>query len=59
MGWKPGTGFGGFGRWIGYNEAMILYILALGSPTHPVPHERLDGLDERLRLADVLRATPT
>lgn len=36
MGWKPGTGFGGFGQWIGYNEAMILYLLALGSPTHPV-----------------------
>jgi len=37
MGWRPGTGFGGFGLWRGYNEAMILYILALGSPTHPVP----------------------
>jgi hypothetical protein len=37
MGWKPGTGFATFGQWIGYNEAMILYILALGSPTHPVP----------------------
>ena len=37
MGWKPGTGFSGFGNWIGYNEAMILYILAMGSPTHPVP----------------------
>lgn len=37
MGWKPGTGFSGFGPWIGYNEAMILYILALGSPTFPVP----------------------
>jgi len=23
--------------WIGYSEAMIVYILALGSPTHPVP----------------------
>jgi hypothetical protein len=32
MGWKPGTGFSSFGQWIGYNEAMILYILALGSP---------------------------
>ena len=33
MGWKPeGTAFG---DWVGYNEAMILYILALGSPTHP------------------------
>ncbi len=37
MGWKPGTGFSGFGNWIGYNEAMIMYVLALGSPTHPVP----------------------
>lgn len=37
MGWKPGTGFAGFGNWIGYNEAMIMYILALGSPTYPVP----------------------
>ncbi len=37
MGWKPEGGFSGFGTWVGYNEAMILYILALGSPTHPVP----------------------
>lgn len=36
MGWMPGTGFSGFGQWIGYNEAMIMYILALGSPTHSV-----------------------
>lgn len=33
MGWKPGTGFSGFGAWRGYNEAMIMYILALGHPT--------------------------
>ena len=37
MGWKPDTGFTGYGQWIGYNEAMIMYLLALGSPTHPVP----------------------
>jgi len=37
MGWYPDTQFAKFGQWIGYNEAMILYILALGSPTHPVP----------------------
>jgi hypothetical protein len=37
MGWNPETGFNTFGNWVGYNEAMILYILALGSPTHPVP----------------------
>jgi hypothetical protein len=37
MGWKPAFGFLGYGQWIGYNEAMILYVLALGSPSRPVP----------------------
>ena len=38
MGWKPGgPGFMNFGLWKGYNEAMIMYLLALGSPTHPNP----------------------
>jgi hypothetical protein len=35
MGWHPEGGFIP-ADWIGYNEAMILYVLALGSPTHPV-----------------------
>lgn len=35
MGWHPETGFIR-NRWKGYNEAMILYIMALGSPTHPI-----------------------
>jgi hypothetical protein len=35
MGWTPGGKFIE-ADWKGYNEAMILYILALGSPTHPV-----------------------
>ena len=35
LGWKPETGFLPW-DWRGYNEAMLLYILALGSPTHPV-----------------------
>src|SRR5467141_3449266 len=35
MGWHPEGGFIP-ADWIGYNEAMILNILALGSPTHPV-----------------------
>lgn len=43
MGWKPGTGFSGFGQWIGYNEAMILYLLALGSPTKSVPATAWDA----------------
>jgi hypothetical protein len=36
MGWKPESGFSGFGAWFGYNEAMILYLLAIGSPTYPI-----------------------
>src|SRR5258705_5847118 len=35
MGWHPENGFIN-ADWIGYNEAMILNILALGSPTHPL-----------------------
>ena len=35
MGWHPETGFI-TSRWIGYDEAMLLYALALGSPTHPL-----------------------
>ena len=35
-GWKPNGGFLPY-RWTGYNEGMLMYILALGSPTHPVP----------------------
>jgi hypothetical protein len=35
-GWKPERGFLKH-RWDGYNEAILLYALALGSPTHPVP----------------------
>ncbi|HEY0788228.1 MAG TPA: glucoamylase family protein [Thermoanaerobaculia bacterium] len=38
MGWTPEGGFG-IADWHGLNEASILYILALGSPTHPVGPE--------------------
>ncbi len=37
-GWKPKKGFLRY-TWDGYSEALILYILALGSPTHPIPSE--------------------
>jgi hypothetical protein len=37
MGWQPGSGFSGFGNWVGYNEAMLLYILGLGTATNPLP----------------------
>jgi len=35
MGWHPEKGFIN-SYWNGYNEAMLLYILALGSPTHTI-----------------------
>jgi hypothetical protein len=35
LGWMPGTGFSGYGEWKGYNEASIMYILAMGSPFVP------------------------
>lgn len=35
-GWKPESGFLHYG-WEGYNEAALLYVLGLASPTHPLP----------------------
>jgi hypothetical protein len=35
LAWTPEEGFSRH-DWEGYNEAMIVYLLALGSPTHPV-----------------------
>jgi hypothetical protein len=35
MSWRPEQGFG-IADWHGLNEGAILYVLALGSPTHPV-----------------------
>ena len=35
QGWKPECGFLHYG-WEGYSEAILLYALALGSPTHPI-----------------------
>lgn len=34
-GWKPESGFLRY-RWEGYDEAMLLYMLGLGSPTYPL-----------------------
>ncbi len=38
MGWRPESGFLWY-YWDSYSEAMILYALAIGSPTHPIPAE--------------------
>jgi hypothetical protein len=35
QGWKPECGFLRY-AWEGYNEAIVLYALALASPTHPI-----------------------
>jgi hypothetical protein len=35
LAWTPESGFSGI-DWRGYNEAMLVYLLALGSPTHPI-----------------------
>ncbi len=37
-GWTPEKGFLRY-RWCGYDEALILYLLGLGSPTYPLPAE--------------------
>ncbi|AJD43199.1 hypothetical protein C9413_09305 [Rhizobium sp. SEMIA 4085] len=42
MGWKPGSGFLRW-RWQGYDEAILLYMLALASPTHPIPPSSYDA----------------
>jgi hypothetical protein len=38
FGWKPESGFLPY-RWQGYDEALFLYLLGLGSPTYPLPKE--------------------
>nr|WP_156460637.1 glucoamylase family protein [Sphingomonas sp. Leaf339] len=46
MGWHPETGFIS-SDWNIYNEGMILYVLGLASPTHPLPPETWPRLTER------------
>jgi hypothetical protein len=36
LGWTPESGFHPI-TWLGYNEGMIMYLLAIGSPTYPIP----------------------
>ena len=51
MGWTPERGLIDY-DYRGYNEAMILYILALGSPTHPIGKESWDAFTATYRWAD-------
>ena len=51
MGWSPESGFIP-NDYTGYNEAMFLYVLALGSPTHPVPPESWSQFTSTYRWAE-------
>jgi hypothetical protein len=51
MGWRPESGFIAT-DYDGYNEAMFLYVLALGSPTHPIPAEAWPEYTTTYRWAD-------
>ncbi|MFT3896326.1 MAG: glucoamylase family protein [Thermomonas sp.] len=42
MGWKPEEGMLKY-DWQGYNEALLVYVLALASPTHPVGKDAYDA----------------
>ena len=62
QGWKPECGFLRYG-WDGYNESIILYVLALGSPTHPLENDSYKAWTatyqwENLYGYDVLYAGP-
>ncbi|PZO81309.1 MAG: hypothetical protein DI629_04705 [Mesorhizobium amorphae] len=51
-GWRPRSGFLRWG-WDGYNEAAILYILALGSHTHPISRDSYDGWTSTYRWEEI------
>jgi hypothetical protein len=53
MGWTPEAGFI-HADWHGYDEAMLLYVLALGSSTHPVDAAAWKAWTRRLK---VMRCT--
>ena len=55
QGWKPKSGFSRH-RWEGYSEATILFVLGMGSPTHPLPAESFAAWTRNLPMEDPLRA---
>ncbi len=48
-GWKPENGFLE-NRWQGYDESLMLYILALGAPEYPLPPESYTAFTSTYRL---------
>jgi hypothetical protein len=53
MEWKPGAVGFGDAVYQGYNEAMVLYLLALGSPTHPIEPEAWEVYTSTYEWGDV------
>jgi hypothetical protein len=51
MAWRPERGFGPH-AYRGYDEAMILYVLALGSPTHPIEADAWRAFTSTYQWAD-------
>jgi len=43
MGWKPEAGFLG-ARWDSFNEGILAYVLAIGSPTRSIPASTWDNI---------------
>lgn len=43
MGWKPEIGFLS-ARWNSFNEGLLAYVLAIGSPTHPISASAWDNI---------------
>ena len=42
-GWRPESGFIEW-RWDSYSELFHMYLMAIGSPTHPIPPESWDAI---------------
>ncbi|MES2054861.1 MAG: glucoamylase family protein [Pseudomonadota bacterium] len=55
MGWHPETGFIR-SDWDIYNEGMLLYILALGSPTHALPEGTWQAWSARFERSWITRS---
>ena len=55
QGWKPESGFLNYG-WDGYSEAIVLYVLALGSPTYPLEEQLLSRVDCDVPVGEPVRS---
>jgi hypothetical protein len=53
QGWKPECGFLHYG-WEGYNEATIVYVLGVSSPTHPLPAASFAGWTDTYQWENLL-----